>query len=658
MKNFLHSVCLLLMAMLLPTTASAFELVAEGVYMDGSTLYIGSSVTSIKGLQVNPSVIYTFAATPPECDENTFTGYDGVLHVPASSFTTYFMADYWGNFADIRNDAVEPTGVSLNKSSLEVIVGDSYSLVATVSPTNAMPQSVEWSSTNTEIATVTNGTVNAIAAGECDIMATCLGITTTCHVTVVEPISVTLDQTEITLEQTKQITLNATVTPESTTGVTVTWTSTDNSIATVEEGVVTGIGVGECDIIASYYDKQAVCHVTVTETTIYVTLDKHEAKLLPNHMLTITPTVSPIATTLQVTSTDPNVAIAKLVNGTVQVAGKAEGTTMIIVGSASANVIADTCIVTVYTELGDVNCDGYVSIADVTSLIDGLLGDFAAGHSETNADVNRDEIVSIKDVTALIDYLLGGSIWPWEGESFTVNGVSFMMVNVEGGTFVMGAKTDDTEANSNERPSHEVTLSTYSIGQTEVTQELWQAVMGSNPSHFTSENGYTEDLQRPVEKVNWYECQEFLTKLNELTGRQFRLPTEAEWEFAARGGIKSQDNKYSGSSNIDEIAWYAVNAGSGVGTASSEYGTHAVGTKMANELGLYDMSGNVAEWCQDWLGGYSSSSQTNPTGPVNGSIRVFRGSSWTGTATTCRVSARNGNGMAYTTNIVGLRLAL
>lgn len=212
-----------------------------------------------------------------------------------------------------------------------------------------------------------------------------------------------------------------------------------------------------------------------------------------------------------------------------------------------------------------------------------------------------------------------------ENRTFTVNGVSFTMVAVKGGTFTMGATSEQTGADSNESPTHLVTLSDYYIGETEVTQELWQAVMGSNPSYFTG------NLQRPVEQVSWNDCQTFITKLNALTGETFSLPTEAEWEYAARGGNKAQGYLYSGSNTIGDVAWYGSN---------SSHTTHPVKTKQPNELGLYDMSGNVYEWCADWSGSYSSSSQTNPTGPSSGSYRVLRGGDWFWQATYCRVSDR------------------
>ena len=229
--------------------------------------------------------------------------------------------------------------------------------------------------------------------------------------------------------------------------------------------------------------------------------------------------------------------------------------------------------------------------------------------------------------------------------SFYANGVHFEMVRVEGGTFTMGATAEQgNDAYADENPVHEVTLSSYCIGKTEVTQALWQAVMGVNPSGFKGAN-------LPVEQVSWNDCQEFIAKLNALTGKAFRLPTEAEWEFAARGGNKSQGFMYSGSNTVDDVAWY-------FDTSSST--THPVATKAPNELGIYDMSGSVYEWCNDWYSRsyYTSESQTNPTGPDSGSNRVWRGGSWAGDARACRVSNRSSKDPTYRGNYLGLRLAL
>ena len=223
------------------------------------------------------------------------------------------------------------------------------------------------------------------------------------------------------------------------------------------------------------------------------------------------------------------------------------------------------------------------------------------------------------------------------------DGISIEMVRVEAGTFTMGAISEMKDPWDDEKPAHQVTLTNdYYIGKYEVTQALWQAVMGNNPSNFKG-----DDL--PVDKVSWDDCQEFISKLNRLTGKTFRLPTEAEWEYAARGGKKSRGYQYGGSNNISDVAWYDSNSG---------YKTHAVGSKQANELGIYDMSGNVWEWCQDWKGSYSSSSQVNPTGANSGSDRVGRGGSWFSFAGGCRSSCRFSSTPDSRINFLGLRLVL
>ena len=225
-------------------------------------------------------------------------------------------------------------------------------------------------------------------------------------------------------------------------------------------------------------------------------------------------------------------------------------------------------------------------------------------------------------------------------QTFTVNGVSFTMIAVKGGTFTMGATLEQGSDAYNDKPTHQVTLSDYYIGETEVTQELWQAVMGSNPSDFSGTN-------LPVEGVSWNDCQTFITKLNQLTGKNFRLPTEAEWEYAARGGQKSRGYEYAGSNTLSDVAWY--NSGSK---------THPVKQKQANELGLYDMSGNVYEWCQDYYGSYSSNAQTNPTGPSSGSYRVNRGGGWDSSASYCRVADRSCNSPGLRDYALGFRVVL
>lgn len=215
------------------------------------------------------------------------------------------------------------------------------------------------------------------------------------------------------------------------------------------------------------------------------------------------------------------------------------------------------------------------------------------------------------------------------------------MVLVQGGTFTMGCTSEQgSDCDRDESPSHRVTVSSFYMSKYEITQKQWVEIMGSNPSYFEGDN-------LPVELVSWDDVQEFIRKLNAKTGKQYRLPTEAEWEYAARGGTKSKGYKYSGSNTLSNVAWFYANSGNT---------THPVGSKMPNELGLYDMSGNVWEWCGDWSGEYGSSAQTNPTGPSSGSYRVLRGGSWYDNAGDCRVSSRCNYSPDYRDYIMGFRL--
>jgi len=214
------------------------------------------------------------------------------------------------------------------------------------------------------------------------------------------------------------------------------------------------------------------------------------------------------------------------------------------------------------------------------------------------------------------------------------------MVYVDGGTYYMGTTNEISSSNKVDMLKHKVSVSGFLIGRYEVTQEEWQAVMGSNPSYFVGK-------RRPVEQISWDDCQLFIKKLNALTGYNFRLPTEAEWEYAARGG-GSSTNEYPGSNIIDDIAWFDEN---------SNGKTHIVGQKEPNELDLYDIGGNVAEWCQDWYGIYDKDIQTNPIGPSNGSLRCVRGGDWNSDSKYCRISNRNCHTPQYTSYSLGFRLA-
>lgn len=271
------------------------------------------------------------------------------------------------------------------------------------------------------------------------------------------------------------------------------------------------------------------------------------------------------------------------------------------------------------------------------------LTDYDIDITTTDGFVHHKNITATTVITRSAVTMLGAFEMA-SNQRITVNGVTFNMMYVDGGTFIMGATDVQGEpvAYADERPTHSVTLSSYYIGQMEVTQALWRAVMDDNPSEYAG-----DDL--PVGNVSWDDCQEFIRKLNQLTGRTFRLPTEAEWEYAARGGSRSQGYKYSGSNNIVEVAWYDGYSG---------YQTHPVGTKAPNELDLYDMSGNVREWCSDWFGDYSSAAQTNPTGPTSGSWRVYRGGSYNSDAWQCRVSYRSSFETVFGRNDIGFRLVL
>jgi len=263
------------------------------------------------------------------------------------------------------------------------------------------------------------------------------------------------------------------------------------------------------------------------------------------------------------------------------------------------------------------------------------------GYSDYNSTLTVNE-----DETSILTVNLEK---PTGNLEFTVGTVSFTMVQVDGGTFLMGAT------------SEQVKLSTYYIGETEVTQALWETVMGNNPSNFKGNN-------RPVEKVSWDDCQLFIKKLNQKTGRKFRLPTEAEWEFAARGGNESHGYIYSGSNNVDKVSWYYDNS-----KKKKKWQSHIVKTKQANELGLYDMSGNVCEWCY-WndnyniIGnvyelyktgsGYNSDSRMNPTRPSMDSLPVVRGGHWGSEARFCNVLERIKYKHDTRLDSLGLRLAL
>ncbi len=291
-------------------------------------LYIGSDITSVNGMGVNPTNIYCFGLIPPACNDGSFTAYAGELHVPASSLASYFTASYWCNFPTIIGDVVVPESINIYPDTLELFIGEQEDLVATMIPNCSYSYNINWMTSNSDIAIINNGQVSAVSEGECDLFASCF------------------------------------------------------------------------DLVSS-------CHLIVKSTTISIYLDKQDVQILPNHIVKLKPSSSSaILPELIVSSCDPTVAVARIMNGEVQVVGIKEGNTTITVGSADGTAIPATCLVTVYTEPGDLNSDGFVNISDVTSLINYLLSDDDSQISVKNADVNGDNIINISDVTTLINNLL------------------------------------------------------------------------------------------------------------------------------------------------------------------------------------------------------------------------------------------------------------
>ncbi|MDD3152989.1 MAG: formylglycine-generating enzyme family protein, partial [Bacteroidales bacterium] len=221
--------------------------------------------------------------------------------------------------------------------------------------------------------------------------------------------------------------------------------------------------------------------------------------------------------------------------------------------------------------------------------------------------------------------------------------LNIVVIYVEGGVFKMGCDAGQSaDCNDDEKPSHQVEIRSFKIGKYEVTQAQWKAVMNNNPSKFQGDN-------LPVTNVSWNDVQEFILKLNNKTGKKYRLPTEAEWEYAAKGGQSSNVvYKYSGSNSINAVAWYSSN---------SDNITHPVGSKSSNVLGIYDMNGNVHEWCSDWYAMYKSNYQNNPAGSNDGTYKICRGGGAKSQALNCRNTFRSLKYKPnYQNDFIGFRL--
>ena len=396
----------------------------------------------------------------------------------------------------------------------------------------------------------------------------------------VTPTSITLTPTTLTMEKGETKKLTANVTPSDAT-YTINWTSSNTNIATVSStGEVTAKAKGNATITA-----------TISGTSLKATCN-------------VTVTISPTRIILDQT------ALTMVAESTTQL---------------TATVIPSDAIYSINWTSSNTSVATVSSSGEVTAK--------AKGNATISATISGTSLKASCSVTVLP-----------QAESYSVNGESFSMINVEGGTFTMGATAEQgSDAYNEEKPAHQVTLSTYRIAQIEVTQGLWKAVMGYKPDNYKGD-------EYPVNCIDWNEAQEFIFKLNQKTNKKFRLPTEAEWEYAARGGSKSKGYKYAGSNTIGDVAWYSYN---------SFYIHHPVGTKAPNELGIYDMNGNVWEWCQDWYAAYNSAAQKDPTGPASGSEKVHRGGCYNNSARQSRVSGERGT---YPTSAggdgEGFRLAL
>lgn len=401
----------------------------------------------------------------------------------------------------------------------------------------------------------------------------------------------------------------------------------------------------------------------------WIEVNKTDAMMKVGDELQLTSTTHPAGQQVSWSSSDNAVATVDA-NGMVKAVAAGNATI-----TAKCGELTATCAVTVVeasrSVVGDASGDGDIDISDVNAVINRMLSLTPTSDLETKlCDINGDAQIDIADVNGVINIMLGNAP---RTTVFTVNGVSFRMIPVQGGTFTMGDNEGWYSINSAwdepDNPEHQVTVNSFSIGQTEVTQKLWVAIMNSNPSYFNEtgnssvgsdhEANYDTNLQRPVDWVSWFDCQTFIAKLNELFGEHFRLPTEAEWEYAARGGSKSEGYKFAGSNDINNVGWYINNIPSSTwGTAG--YGTQTVATKAPNELGLYDMSGNVGEWCQDWYERYyyESSPADNPTGPISGTDRVLRGGAYIYQLWLSYVASRLGLQPSMRGVVTGLRLAL
>lgn len=544
----------------------------------------------------------------------------------------------------VTDSQVPEFAISLDQGNMTIEKGQSRSLYATVTPPDA-EYTINWETSDPSVATVKKdsnnkniASVTAKGKGQATISATIEGTDAkaTCDVTVtITPTSIQMPQRNYALYVGEKMTVQPTVKPDDA-DYSLSWRSNDSDIAVVDPstGEVTAKTVGTARITAT---------IAGTNLSDYynVSVDK------PTLTLSATPPGGVVnkATRVKLVANNSEASIWYTLDGSAPNAdsGKLYDSPIVINQSVKIKAIAthpdynNSDVLTqnyvVRTAPGDVNEDRETNIADINAIIKVILNGYSDILEQQLADVNNDGEVNIADINRVIDVILNPDHYRLDVETFVANGVEFNMIYVEGGTFTMGKDKepgDDDDEWSEQYwewhygPSHEVTVSSFKMGETEVTQELWEAVMGVNPSKYSVEHGYYDAAKYPVENISWYDCQEFIQKLNVLTGRNFRLPTEAEWEYAARGGNKSEGNL-----GVIGGGWffYDEEYHDNPELLGQYYHPIVVGQHQ-NELGLCDMAGNVAEWCHDWYEPYGDKVQINPIGPLHGTERVTRGLSF------------------------------
>ena len=478
---------------------------------------------------------------------------------------------------------------------------------------------------------------------------------------------ITLDKNSLTLPVWQSEMLFPTVFPEQATNKSVTFTSNDPEIATVAtNGRVVALSVGVAIITATTVDGNfsETCKVNVTSNQIPVTgvtLNKTMLVLDVNQTEKLIANVQPqYASNQNVTFTSANPSVATVTSDGL-VSALSKGVTIITVTTVEGTFSATCSVYSGEIPVANVSLNKKMlnlSINETETLTATILPENATNKAVSWLSSNTDVATVTNGFVAPTGYgtavisvstLDGNKVANCNLKVYPTSDINEPeMVFVEGGTFTMGC-TDNPEdstmhydCRANENPAHQVILSSFQISKFPVTQKLWNTVMGENPSFFKGDN-------RPVESVSWEDIQVFISKLNIATGKQYRLPTEAEWEFAARGGNNSDGYKYSGSDNLNSVAWYFNN---------SYYNTWQVGTKQPNELGIFDMSGNVCEWCSDWFGDYSGEAQADPHGPDTGTQRILRGGGWYSTALFCRISSRDRGLPDERSSYNGFRLVL